>query len=239
MPDSTPASPAAEDAEMKSEHHAEVTGDAAQAGTTLPEEVPPAVIADAEPSAAKSEVEGEAKSPAKGVGASSRPTVVGNRLRQVLQQRGTLPSGAPGTDAKGQEVVRWLLDNLRHEEAVLQLEQKLLPNWEQKGMGGTTAAKMGEALNCALGALSGDTEPAVESEAKGLGESSPRKRSGSAAGEPTSPKRASGRESKGVVPFKAHASPATTPAKEGKAEKLGGGDVQRVLLKQEMGEEEH
>jgi hypothetical protein len=83
-----------------------------------------------------------------------RPSPFGLRMRQILEQRGPLPSGAPATDATRPQIVRWLLDNLHHEEAVLQMEQKLLPLWEKKGMGGTTAAKMGEELNRALDALS-------------------------------------------------------------------------------------
>ncbi|KAJ1487168.1 hypothetical protein T484DRAFT_1889601 [Baffinella frigidus] len=83
-----------------------------------------------------------------------RPSPIGLRMRQVLEQRGRLPSGAPGTDAKSAQIVRWLLDNLYHEEAVLHMEQKLMPLWEKKGMGGTTAAKTGEVLNRALDALS-------------------------------------------------------------------------------------
>ncbi|KAJ1483510.1 hypothetical protein T484DRAFT_1667548, partial [Baffinella frigidus] len=96
-----------------------------------------------------------------------RPSFLGLRMRHVLDQRGPLPSGAPGTDATRPQIVRWLLNNLHHEEAVLQLEQQLLPLWEQKGIGGTTAAKTGEALHRALDALSA---PPQESSPGGGGE---------------------------------------------------------------------
>jgi hypothetical protein len=72
---------------------------------------------------------------------------------QVLQRRGTLLSGAPRTNSTHQHVARWLLDNLCHEEAVVQLAQKLPEGWGKRGIGGTAAVRMGEALDTALDAL--------------------------------------------------------------------------------------
>ena len=87
-----------------------------------------------------------------------RPSPIGLRMRQVLEQRGPLKSGAPGTDATPPQIVRWLLDNLHHEEAVRHMAQKLMPLWEKKGMGGTTASKTGQALNRALDALAAPSQ---------------------------------------------------------------------------------
>ena len=98
---------------------------------------------------------------------------------QVLQRRGPLPSGAPRTDAPRQQVVRWLLDNLRHEEAVAQLAQTLTPLWEEKGTGGTAAMKLGRAVDAALDAL--EAMPSLEPGAGGGGEQVP-KETGAASG---------------------------------------------------------
>jgi len=98
---------------------------------------------------------------------------------QVLERRGPLPPGAPSTDATRQIISRWLLDNLRHEEAVVQLAQKLPVDWEKKGIGGTAAVRLGEALNAALDAL--EALPLQEFSAGGGGEQLP-KETGAASG---------------------------------------------------------
>jgi hypothetical protein len=98
---------------------------------------------------------------------------------QVLERRGPLPSGAPRTDAPRQTVARWLLDNLRHDEAVVQLAQELPVDWEKKGIGGTAAVMLGEAVNSALYAL--EALPLQGIGAGGGGEQAP-KQTGAASG---------------------------------------------------------
>ena len=90
----------------------------------------------------------------------------------MLERRGPLPSGAPSTDAPRQQVVRWRLDNLRHEEAVAQLELELLPCWEEKGLGSTARGKLGRALDAALDAL--EALPLLAPGAGGAGEQLPK-----------------------------------------------------------------
>jgi hypothetical protein len=69
-------------------------------------------------------------------------------------------------------VVRWLLDNLRHEEAVAQLEQELLPCWEEKGLGSTARGKLGRAVDAALDTL--EALPLLEPGAGGGGKQPPK-----------------------------------------------------------------
>jgi len=98
---------------------------------------------------------------------------------QVLERRGPLPPGAPSTDATRKIVSRWLLDNLRHEEAVVQLAQKLPEGWETKGLGGTAAVMLGKAVDAALDKL--EALPLQEFSAGGGGEQLP-KETGAASG---------------------------------------------------------